>query len=339
MTKRLTVIIPTCNRLQRITRCLEALERQDTPPGTFDVIVVDDGSTDGTAEALKNRSSTLDVRVLSQANQGPAAARNRALAAGTAPLVLIINDDTILTEGAVRRHIDLHDAAGPGEKKIVLGNFRIMPEYRSDLFTAAVDATTHIFPFSWLKARRILDFSYFITCNTSLARAAFDEAGVFDESFPKPAGEDIEMGYRLYAKGWSIEFVPDLMSWHDSYFTPRSYARARFIRGEEDLRFIHKHPEQRGVYQRHALAFARSHYDRLVNHWDDYQAYVDSTVALTDALIARHQAAQTPAERHGTLHDIMGRIEAIGYLAYAAGAGKSPYFAEVVRGFQPQAVF
>lgn len=344
MTAKLTVVVPTCNRRPFLERCLEALARQTAladGPGVFEVAVVDDGSRDDTLSWLEARKAGFPVPliVLHQENRGPATARNTAIAATAAPLLLIINDDTILAEDAVARHLAAHaEAEAAGEKRIVLGPFRVPKERRADPFTAMVDATTHMFPFCRLTTRELVDFPYFITCNTSLPRAAFDEAGLFDESFPKPAGEDIEMGYRLYGKGWRIRYDPDLLSWHDTLFTPASYARARFIRGEEDLRFLHKHPEQIGIYQRFALRFVRSHQDELEGNYEGYGAYTASLVAATERWVDEYRNAGCPAERYRAHQRILSGIEGLANLCYAQGAASTPFFAEVMKGVPPQSV-
>lgn len=342
MTPRLTVIIPTCNRRPFLDRCLAALARQTAlglgPDAAFDVIVVDDGSRDDTLVWARALTTPFPLTVLTQANKGPATARNVAIAATQAPYLLIINDDTILADDAVERHLAAHAQTAPGEKRIVLGPFRVPPERWADPFTAMVDATTHMFPFCKLLTRELVGFSYFITCNTSLPRSAFDEAGLFDESFPKPAGEDIEMGYRLYKKGWRILYDPDIKSWHDTLFTPASYARARFIRGEEDMRFLHKHPEQIGVYQRYALRFTRSHQDELEQRYEEYGAYTASLVAATERWVAEHANASGPAERYRAHQRIMTGIESLANLCYSHGAASTPFFAEVIKGVPPQTV-
>ena len=75
MVYEVSVVIPTYNRLEVLAEVLQALEFQhEAPP--FEVIVVDDGSTDGTSHWLRNRTFRLPLRVLTQENRGPAAARN-----------------------------------------------------------------------------------------------------------------------------------------------------------------------------------------------------------------------------------------------------------------------
>ena len=71
-----SVVIPTHNRLEVLAEVIQALEFQDRPP-SFEVVVVDDGSTDGTADWLRSRAFNVPLRVLTQENRGPAAARGR----------------------------------------------------------------------------------------------------------------------------------------------------------------------------------------------------------------------------------------------------------------------
>src|SRR6185503_13295826 len=84
---RLSVVIPTYNRRERLERVLKALERQDTKPSEFEVVVVDDGSTDGTSAWLSSQPMTYRLRSLSLQNGGPARARNAGVETATAPLV------------------------------------------------------------------------------------------------------------------------------------------------------------------------------------------------------------------------------------------------------------
>ena len=78
MAPQVTVIIPTFNRARYLARALEALERQTVSIGTFDVVVIDDGSTDNTAQVLR-RPYSFPLQAVTQTNQGPAAARNEGI--------------------------------------------------------------------------------------------------------------------------------------------------------------------------------------------------------------------------------------------------------------------
>src|SRR4029077_2951193 len=98
MGTEVSVVIPTHNRLEVLAEVLQALEFQQGPP-TFEVVVVDDGSGDGTADWLRSRSFRIPVRVLLQENHGPAAARNTRGAAGAGPRVFFLRGHTVPSAG------------------------------------------------------------------------------------------------------------------------------------------------------------------------------------------------------------------------------------------------
>src|SRR5215467_993337 len=98
-----SVVVPTHNRLEVLTQVLSALVRQEGAP-PFEVVVVDDGSTDGTAEWLRSRSFDLALRVLTQENRGPAAARNTGVAVAAGRWVAFLGDDTVPAVGWLAAH-------------------------------------------------------------------------------------------------------------------------------------------------------------------------------------------------------------------------------------------
>src|SRR5205814_3294574 len=89
----LTVVIPTFQRKDRLARVLDGLSRQTHP--AFEVVVVDDGSTDGTSQYLRETRFPFHVCAISQLNAGPAAARNAGVAAAKGDVVLFLDDDVI----------------------------------------------------------------------------------------------------------------------------------------------------------------------------------------------------------------------------------------------------
>src|SRR5690242_1107122 len=91
-------VIPTYNRAAVLVDCLLALDRQRAAGISFDIIVVDDGSRDATVDAVERLRPRLSspVQVLRQENQGPAAARNRGVAAARADLIVFLGDDIIV---------------------------------------------------------------------------------------------------------------------------------------------------------------------------------------------------------------------------------------------------
>ncbi len=118
---RMSVVVPTHNRKDKLSACLDALERQTVLPQEFEVIVVDDGSTDGTREALASRRFPFAVRYIRQEASGPAAARNLGIAESSGEHVLLIGDDILADERLIEEHL-LGHAANPDPDTAILGH-------------------------------------------------------------------------------------------------------------------------------------------------------------------------------------------------------------------------
>jgi cellulose synthase/poly-beta-1,6-N-acetylglucosamine synthase-like glycosyltransferase len=194
---QLTVVIATRDRRAILFETLERLERQ-AGDARFEVIVVDDGSVDGTREALKELSGGLSysVTLVEERGRGPAAARNRALAVASAPVCLFIDDDSWPREDLLIRHRDFHETHPEGEAAL-LG--------RIDLPTMPPPS-----PFMrWLAGIHIdsagiedvenAGGDHFFTGNVSAKTSFLKSVGGFDERFTDH--EDIDLGLRLEEQG------------------------------------------------------------------------------------------------------------------------------------------
>ena len=124
----LSIIVPTYNRLERLKRVLAGLESQSYDPASFQVIVVSDGSTDGTAEFLSTASYSFDLQPVLQENQGVAVARNNGIAAADGDLLLFIDDDVVPKPELVAEHLACHQTYG--EKTVVLGPMLSPPDFQ-----------------------------------------------------------------------------------------------------------------------------------------------------------------------------------------------------------------
>ena len=109
MTCEASVVVPTFNRRRTLAEVLAALDAQQSV-APFEIVVVDDGSTDGTAEWLEQRGQTRPVRWLRQQNQGPAAARNRGVAMASGEVIAFLGDDTIPEPDWLAAHLARHRA-------------------------------------------------------------------------------------------------------------------------------------------------------------------------------------------------------------------------------------
>src|SRR5262249_22621170 len=120
---KLSVVIPTFNRKNVLRLCLSALAFQTLPESLWEVIVVDDGSTDGTVSFCQEIALPFQLTYLRQANQGAGAARRAGVEAARGEFVLLCNDDTIASSTLLSEHLRIH-TAHRREKWAVLGDFQ-----------------------------------------------------------------------------------------------------------------------------------------------------------------------------------------------------------------------
>lgn len=212
MKPRASIVIPTYNRARYLTRVLDALERQDTPAGTFEVVVADDGSTDDTSTVLERETSFPLIR-LRQDNAGPAAARNGAIEQASGEIVIFIDDDVIPATDLVRQHLDAH-AASPG---VVIGRMAMPDDTRQPAWAEWEGRTLQRQYEQMLAGIFMATPRQFYTANASVRRVDLVTAGLFDASFRR--AEDVELAYRLEDLGLRFRFVSEAVVTHD---TPRS---------------------------------------------------------------------------------------------------------------------
>jgi glycosyltransferase involved in cell wall biosynthesis len=217
------VIIPTYNRAADLIECLRHLAAQTWQD--FEVLIVDDGSTDDTASRVEQYQATapFPLRYLYQANNGPAKARNVALANMSSPVSILIGDDIFPTPDFVRLHLEFHRSQ-PQLEAVAVGLTRwsergqvVTPFMRwldrDGLQFAYGDLLNGITP-SW---------KHFYTSNLSF-KTAYVRRNPFHEGFPKASMEDIELGYRLAAEhNLAMFFLPNAIADH---LHPTSFKRA-----------------------------------------------------------------------------------------------------------------
>jgi GT2 family glycosyltransferase len=211
---RLSVVVPTYQRSALLDRCLTALAGSDLCE--YEVVAVDDGSTDNTAQVLRRHVGRLPLTALAQPrNAGPAAARNRGVAAARAPLILFVDDDIVVTSTLLRRHLELHDASSD-PLLCVLGRVDWHPDLTVTPFMRWLDRSGLQFAYdTWLREGQVdPPYAAFYTANLSVNRELLVEAGGFDERFPFPAYEDMELAYRLTQRGLKMHYRPAALAWH-----------------------------------------------------------------------------------------------------------------------------
>lgn len=235
----ISVVIPTYNRKPILEKCLRALEQQVIPAGSpitgYEVVVVDDGSTDGTVDWLQASSDFPHVRLLEQPHLGPAAARNRGVEQAQGDIIVFIDSDLVVTETFLHSHAEGLQAAQQR-----FGTDRCFT-YGAVINTCNFDQPTSE-PF------KVTDFSnaYFATGNVAIPKHWLEQAGLFDTGFQLYGWEDLELGVRLKNLGVQMLKWPQAVGyhWHPAFSLeqiPKLIDQER-QRGRMGVLFYRKHP-------------------------------------------------------------------------------------------------
>jgi len=224
-----SVIVPTYNRGDRIRACLDALRAQHTGK-RYEIIVVDDGSTDDTAKVAGQYPS---VRVIRQPNAGPARARNHGVEEAHGEIVLFTDDDCVPEPGWLDRMIAVFDDPRVAGAK---GAYRT----RQTSLVARFVQLEYEEKYSRLQKYRDIDFvdSY----SAAFRRRVFQAAGGYDTGFPSASVEDQEFSFRLASAGHVLRFIPDALVWHTHADTLRGYVRKKFKIGYWKVRILAANP-------------------------------------------------------------------------------------------------
>jgi len=212
---RLSVVIPTWNRSEVLATTLERLSAQTLRPEEFEVLVVDDGSTDGTRPTVEALAGAMPyaLRYLRHENRGPGYTQNRGILEARADLVLIMTDDLWATPHLLRTHVEAHER-DPGANIAVLGRVEQAPELPATVLHRHWDP----FSFDELSGRRELTSLHFYASNISFHAGFLRQHGLFRER-TGAANEDTELGYRLSRSGLRILHEPRALGHH---FHPES---------------------------------------------------------------------------------------------------------------------
>jgi GT2 family glycosyltransferase len=241
-----SVIVPTFNRLKDLQRVLRAIFAQvselDLPA---EIVVVDDGSGDGTALWLDRHAADFGLTVIHQENAGPALARNRGVRASTGEIILFLGDDTVPQRGWLQAHLEAHRLEDSGRPMAVLGYTAFPPDLDSP-FLRWINEYGAQFGYALIEDPTDVPFNFFYTSNISLSRRLFSELGAFREDFPAAAWEDIEFAYRAVDSGMFIRYLPSARTVHDHRVRVGSFCRRQETSGRSAAIFSVLHPELAG---------------------------------------------------------------------------------------------
>lgn len=214
--RTVSVIIPTYNRKDLLRETLNSLAQQTYPKDHFEVILVDDGSTDGTA-AIAAEAFPFVLRYFWQSNQGDAAARNLGAQQSQAEFLVFLDDDILVEPGYLTHLIQAHDI---GQNKIVIGTGNLWPAESTPFSQSVYTSQTldHAHTVTELPFRDVF-------CNNmSLRRGAYFKIGMMQGlDFPGSSMWcDLDFNYRAYRQGFVFFRSANAICWHRDY-TVRSF--------------------------------------------------------------------------------------------------------------------
>lgn len=257
--------MPSYNRAPDLRRALEAYERQTTPD-LFEIIVVDDASTDNTYEVLTSyHPQKFRLRVeRMEKNGGQGLARNRAIPLVSAPLMMFVGDDILPEPDFVEAHLAAH-RLHPDERVAILGRLCWPSDLPVNTLMAHIDGIgAQQFSYHYLKSGQEYDFRHFYTSNISLKRSMMWRLDRwFDPDFVIYGYEDAELGYRLAQKGMRIIYSDVPVAYHYHYHNAFTFAQRQYRSGLMAHVLVRKHPELAGLIIGKGLASRRAYFTLL----------------------------------------------------------------------------
>ena len=235
-----SIVIPTYNRKPILEKCLSALEKQKLNKNVLDyeIVVVDDGSTDGTSNWIrKNKKILPHVSLYEQKHGGPALGRNLGVIKSKYEIIIFIDSDLVVLENFIVCHVEK-----------LLSSWR---KNNSKCFTYGSVINTSNFANPQSEKYKITDtsFAYFATGNVAISKELILSVGLFDSSFSLYGWEDLELGERLRKQGTRLIKCPKAVGFH--WHPPFNCEQIESLVAQEKERanmaiiFFKKHPNLR----------------------------------------------------------------------------------------------
>jgi GT2 family glycosyltransferase/radical SAM superfamily enzyme YgiQ (UPF0313 family)/tetratricopeptide (TPR) repeat protein len=244
----LSVVIPTYNRRAILRKTLLAFASQTLPPEQFEVIIVDDGSSDDTAAMVRRFKSSCAVRLETQTHEGANAARNRGIRAARGAVIVITGDDMVPEPRFLEAHLAFHHAH-PSETDAMLGFIDWSPEITITPFMRYLTAPEggQQFAFHEVKNGKA-DFRLFYTSNVSVKRRfLLRQPVLFDQDFTYTAYDDTELGYRLAKQGMQLHYNASAVTCHHHEMTVEGFVERQRKAGHMAVLLAAKHPALDGM--------------------------------------------------------------------------------------------
>jgi GT2 family glycosyltransferase len=269
----MSVVVATYCRRDVLKATLQKLAAQSYPADRFEVIVVDDGSEDGTRDMVESIASPVPftLKYLWHQNRGPGASENRGIREAQGRVIVLMADDIHPTPGMLASHARFHTER-PAANVAALGCVVQSPDLPQTVFQKNWD------PFKYYELDGSVELPYwkFWACNISVKREFLLENGLFQE-WKGAAHEDVELGYRLCRAGLRIYYNPEALAHHYHVETLEAAARRAYERGR-NWTFIERHVPDPQIHVKYHLLNRRT----LGYHYQTYRNLAASSLPPED---------------------------------------------------------
>ncbi len=234
---RASIVIPTFNKASRLKYMLCGLQDQDIGKDEFEVIIINDGSTDDTEEVVKQFEDKINIKFIFEENSGQATARNKGIAIAQNEIILFLDDDILVGPDLVRLHVEEHSK---NSNSIVLGKINLVPASNFDEVAKIIDSEGYQQAFckiadytceDWyldmveaIYRKGLNDIAWicFTGGNSSIEKKDIENLHGFDTEFYRWGPEDIELGYRCKKAGLKFRYCNNLLGFHIDKYKDRA---------------------------------------------------------------------------------------------------------------------
>lgn len=222
---QISLIIPTYNRPERLKNCLESLTKLEYSENLFEVIIIDDGSSQDLNNIIKDFESTLNLTYFKQENKGPATARNNGAKKAKGKYLVFTDDDC---EPDVKWLTKLDKIWLTNPEAILGGKTinKLIDNIYSQASQCLVDYIYYYYNLSSQKAQ------FFTSNNFAIPKNIFDKLKGFNINFPLAAAEDRDLCYRIYNQGYQMIYVEEAIIYHSHSLTLKTFWRQHFHYGK-----------------------------------------------------------------------------------------------------------
>ncbi|MBS3061350.1 MAG: glycosyltransferase [Candidatus Diapherotrites archaeon] len=225
-----SVVIPVYNGAKTISNTLHALLEQDFPKSDFEVIVVNDGSTDSTAAVVTHFSS---VKLISQPNAGPAVARNTGVQVALGDIVVFLDADCVPKKNW------LSEMLKPFSDPKIVG---VQGRYENPIKNLMAEFVQLEIEERYEGMKQLASIDFIGSYSAAYRRETFLREGGFDEKFRAASGEDPDLSFRLFDKGHRMVFCENAVVAHFHPTSLLKYWKTKFFRAFWRVRMYSKNP-------------------------------------------------------------------------------------------------